>query len=269
MSMVSVYFDDSGTHQQSAVAVAACFVSDHRRWGLFSADWNSVLTKEGIRETGFHMADFVARQPPFDWDDTRRDLALKRLIGIIRDHALVGMTTAVSKRDYDQLITGRLREKLGNNHYTFAVQSCMSHINEWRHTLHDSQPYSYVFDQMGKGKNEINRFFEDMVGNNLTIHFGIEESGWSFQDRRQELPLQAADMLAWESYKYIRDQQPENARRSFQSILHGVQVYTRLFDGESLASFAEDVSRKYEAAGWAGPLGGFFPDRTRPTCPIS
>lgn len=134
MAMMTVYFDDSGTHTQSDIAIAACSVSDVMRWEFFESEWNAVLDETGIREPGFHMAEFVARQSPFDrWNDEKRDRVLKALIGVInRRHVLAGMVTAVVKKDYDTLVVGKLREKLGHYHYTFAVQSCLALVEEWR-----------------------------------------------------------------------------------------------------------------------------------------
>jgi hypothetical protein len=262
MAMVTVYFDDSGTHAQSEVAVASCFISDIRRWKGFESAWGALLDREKIRDEGFHMTDFVARGKPFiGWDEERRDSLICDLISEITkpDAVLIGMTAAVIKKDYDRFVTGRLREKLSDSHYTFAVQNCLALIERWRLEMRDTQPYEYVFDMMGKGKNKINDLFDSILENKLSMHFGVELRGWSFQDRKSILPLQASDILAWESGKYIREAQPEVARRSLQAMFKGVEIRTSLFDATRLPAFAAEVTAKYEAVGWDGPLGGFLP----------
>jgi hypothetical protein len=261
MAMVTVYFDDSGTHQQSDIAVASCFISDVRRWKQFDTEWQTVLQEEGIADSGFHMADFVAQKPPFDgWGKTKRDRTVKGLVAVINKCAIIGTTTALTKSDYDRFVTGKLRDKLGHNHYTFAVQSCMAHIEEWRIGMLDTQPYEYVFDLMGKGKHEILDLFDSLIEHKLAVRFGIEPRGYSFQDRRSLLPLQASDILAWESNKYIREYQTtaRTPRGSFLSLVDSIPIKARLFGSGSLYEFAKDVTRKYEAINWEGPLGGFF-----------
>ena len=91
MALFTVYFYDSGTHKESDIAVAACFISDVRRWTEFEADWNSALRDAEIDKYGFHMADFVAHQPPYKWDDpNKHDEVIKTLIGIINTYAQGG-----------------------------------------------------------------------------------------------------------------------------------------------------------------------------------
>jgi hypothetical protein len=62
MSLFTAYFDDSGTHAQASVAVAACFISTLDKWNVLGKLWSEVNKKEqfGI----FHMADFVAKLGP-------------------------------------------------------------------------------------------------------------------------------------------------------------------------------------------------------------
>lgn len=260
MASVAAYFDDSGTHLQSDVAVAACLISDVRRWELFETEWKSILSEAGILECGFHMADFVARKPPFDaWEESKRDDVIKELVAAIGSRALDGMVTAVIKSDYDRLVTGKLREKLGRHHYTFAIQSCLAFIEQWR-LLNSQESIDFIFDQMGKGKNEINDLFDDLIEHKLAVQFGIEPRGWSFRNRKFVVQLQGSDILAWEANKYIRENQftGKPPRKSFVSLIDQVDVKTRFFDNSSLPDFASDVTSRYEAINWAGPLGGFF-----------
>jgi hypothetical protein len=260
MALIKAYFDDSGTDLKSAVAVAACYISDVRRWDLFEAEWKSVLSDAGISECGFHMADFVARKPPFDaWEEAKRDYVLKSLVSAIGLHALDGMVTAVIKSDYDRFVTGKLREKLGEYHYTFAVQSCLDFVEKWR-GLNSKEPIQFIFDQMGKGRGEINDLFGSLIEHKIAERFGVEPCGWSFQNRRFVVQLQAPDILAWEANKYMKENQftDKEARKSFESLMKQVQTETRFFDSTTLPDFVADATAKYEATNWGGPLGGFF-----------
>jgi hypothetical protein len=265
MALMTAYFDDSGTHLESTIAVAACVVSDVRRWKQFEWAWLVVLEDAGISNVGFHMADFVAHKPPFDdWSANKRDQVIKALIEIINKYVLGGMVTAVYKQDYDRFVSGRLREKLGTSHYTFAVQSCLAHIEAWMIDTSVAQPMQYVFDWMekGNGKHEIIDLFDDIAASNVAVNFGIEPKGYAFQHRKHIVPLQSADILAWEAYRYMRDHHftGKAARQSFQSMVDGVGLRTRFFDAGSLPKLVSDVTAKYEALDWKGPLGGFLPE---------
>lgn len=261
MAMITVYFDDSGTHRESDIAVAACFVSDVRRWGLYKTSWRQLLDEFGISECGFHMADFVAHVPPFNsWSEKKREKLITALIATINKNALGGMATAVIKNDYDRFVTGKLRDKLGRHHFTFAVQGCLSQLEEWRRGFAMTQPMEYVFDATSKGKHEITDLFDDIAARNIATCFGIEPHGYAFQNRRTLVQLQSADILAWEANKYMKDCQftGTDARRSFQSLVSNVEIRARFFDESTLPEFVAAVAAKYEAVNWNGPLGGFL-----------
>ena len=172
------------------------------------------------------------------------------------------MVTAVSKSDYDQAIRGKLREKLGAHHYTFAIQSCLAQIEEWlRESTFSGQAIGYVFDWMGKGKNEINDLFDDLIANKLAVAFGIQSNGWTFGNRRSIVQLQASDILAWEGNKFARDHhfQKLSPRASFTSMARTVGIRHRFFYGDNLREFARDMESRYEKCGWNAPSRGFFP----------
>jgi nitrogen regulatory protein PII-like uncharacterized protein len=263
--MMTAYFDDSGTHRESEIAVAACFVSDVRSWANFESEWVSVLDEAGIRHCGFHMAEFVAHKPPFDqWNKEQYQEIIESLINVINKNVHAGLATAVVKADYDSFVIGKLREKLGTNHYTFAVQSCLAYIEEWRNRTGLRQLIRYVFDfEHGKAKHEIANLFNDIIARKLAFNFGIEPEGFSFERREQIIPLQAADILAWEAYRYMRDHQftGKDPRQSFRRIIDGVcgGICARYFDKSSLPKLVADTTEKYEAFNWDGPLGGFVP----------
>src|SRR5215472_4407560 len=105
MSSFTAYFDDSGTHAQANVAVAACFISTVDKWNTLERLWNELNAKENFGI--FHMADFVARTKQFkDWDDAKRDRVIRELIKIIKTNVYVSVMGAVIKADYDSEVTG-------------------------------------------------------------------------------------------------------------------------------------------------------------------
>jgi len=266
MAMITVYFDDSGTHAESEIAVAACLVSNVERWGErgFAKEWAEILDCAGIRNEGFHMAEFEARRKPYDtWDEDKRGKVFTSLTDVIKKYAMCGMATAVIKQDYDRLVTGQLRQKLGNYHYTFAVESCLAYFEQWRAELRLSGAMQFNFDWMSQksGKHEIVDLFDSIASGSAAVVFGIEPNGYAFLKRRTTLQLQAADILAWEANKYMRGFQftGKEPRESFKSIVDEIGVRARFFDAEALAGLLEDMTAKYERIGWDdSPRGGFF-----------
>jgi hypothetical protein len=78
---------------------------------------------------------------------------------------------------------------------------------------------------MSKGKGEIDRVFEHHLsgGDEAAMEVGITRRGWSFQNSRVILPLQAADILAWETLWHMQNvvlrEPKKQIRRSYNALL--------------------------------------------------
>jgi hypothetical protein len=241
--MFTLYCDDSGTHSQSEIAVAACYIAPVSQWDKFTDEWNRA---NDIEHFGvFHMADFVAKQEQFakpEWaDKQKRDRAIKRLINIIQTRAQFAISCAVEKAAYDETAAENSDHafwRAHKNHYTFAIRHCISYVEKWRRKYKYRDPIQYVFDRLSKGKGEINRQMELAAsGKEAALRvYGIQKDGWSFQDKSVVIQLQAADIWAWENYKYTIDsflpakEYREPARQSFralQRVPHVIRLHNR------------------------------------------
>jgi hypothetical protein len=211
MAMFTLYCDDSGTHPKSDVAVAGCYVATIDQWTHFKRNWEELNERENFGV--FHMADFVAKQAQFaapDWQDQKkRDRTVKALISTIKTRSKIGFSAVVLKSAYDELIVGdpMLRERFGDNHYAFAIRLCTALVDKWRQKYGYKEPVEYVFDRVSQGKGDINAMFETLVsGKQDALHrYGVYEDCWSFQDKAKVIQLQAADIWAYENYRYMID----------------------------------------------------------------
>jgi hypothetical protein len=250
--MFTLYCDDSGTHAQSDIAVAACYISTTEQWTEFSRNWNEVNARENFDV--FHMADFVARKAQFaapEWSDqAKRDRTLRALINVIKTRVRIGFSAVVVKSAYDDVIVGgKLREKFGDSHYAFAVRLCTALVDSWRKKYRYNAPVEYVFDRLSKGRGDINAIFEKLLlGGEVALRqYGVYESCWSFQDKSQILQLQAADIWAWENYRYMRNCViPTGTRgkpRNSYLALRDSPVQVRYHVRETLEELARQVDR--------------------------
>jgi len=202
-----VYFDDSGTHAESPIAIAACYVSVKRGWDDFVKAWDDVRYTEGFDV--FHMADFAAREKPFDgWDQDKRQRVYRRLAAIINENKRAGFAMAVPRDVYDRLVSPQpewLRNRFGRFHYTFAVRCVMGEIANWRYESAIKLPMEYTFDRQSQGRGEISAMW-DAIGKHesWTATYGMERDGFAFRNKAEFKPLQAADILAWQMNHHMR-----------------------------------------------------------------
>jgi hypothetical protein len=204
-AVFTLYCDDSGTHPKSDVAVAACYVSTPEQWNECTRNWNEANQRENFGV--FHMTEFVARRGQFEapeWHEkVKRDRTIKALINIIKTRARIGFAAVVAKAAYDDVILNSpLRKKLQNNHYAFCIRLCTAMVNRWRDEHHYEESVQYVFDRVSEGRGEIDAMFRILVsgGDDAMGRYGVYKDCWSFEDKAEVKPLQAADIWAWENY---------------------------------------------------------------------
>jgi len=262
MAMMTVYFGEAGADGQSDTAVASCLVSDVMRWEEVEPAWKSVLEEFGIIDCGFDMTDFSAGNRPYsEWSKEKRDRLIPSLMNTMRGgRVFSGIAVAIVKEDYERQVTGRLREKLGQYHYTFAVQTCLRLIEEWRKRSAKSEPIHYVFDDQGMANREIFGLFDDLAKRKTGVSFGIESKGWSFVDRRVVVQLQPAHMLAGEFFEYalgIRSAGVADKDKSFASVLPISDIRTLIWEPFALQEAVKDATAHFDAHGWDSPLLGW------------
>jgi hypothetical protein len=254
--MFSVYFDDSGTHSESDIALAACYIGTLDRWERLVEDWDAARLDEGFETFG--MADILGGKGEFrGWDKEKRKRLIERLIMNIRCRASIGISVSVPKLAYDKAIQGRIRGRFGKFHYTFAVRSCLTQIKGWRERHGVTGPMQYVFDMMSQGKGEIIEALEYHISTGRAALSGLEPEGYSFQSKKGLPPLQAADILAHETYRCSVNEliAPGSLPGHYFGELIKGGMIAKYWSEEMLAGVRDSVSGKYDALGdWPEPL---------------
>jgi hypothetical protein len=246
IGMYETYFDDSGTNAQSDIAIAACYVSTESGWRRFVSEWN--VARQEFCFDVFHMAEFVAprnqgHKPWCDLDNTKKERVFQRLAQIINDNKRIGIAAAVPKAVYDK-VPERIRLHYGREHYMFAIRACLMKISLWREkSLMTSLPMQYIFDweEPGTPKHiEITENFST-VHNALKPLFGLHTGGWGFQRKQFFLPLQSADILAWQMNCYMPKIYPQGETvEAMEKHLHPGFKLLRIDQEMDLAFFNEE-----------------------------
>lgn len=255
-----VYFDDSGTHTASNIAIAAAYVSTVEQWRKFEQDWKSINDREGFGV--FHCSDFYGRFRPFDtkeWKDKEKwDRTLRSCIGIGTIRAKYGSVRAIAKEDYDEVF-GKdeiLLHIVGKFHYTFAVQACLNDIKKFRDGYFPGAKVKYVFDQMSAGKGEIIWLMERMIRDYDGVDgFGMvpfEDGGYTFKNKAEVVQLQAADILAWHGHRHASNKYVFKDSRApspyMQLVFNNLKVETGIYFRDLLTTIADGVrgSERYK-----------------------
>jgi Protein of unknown function (DUF3800) len=202
MCMLAAYFDESGTHAGSPVICMSGYVAGVEQWIDFSRNWQDVLKpyseKYGI--DCFHMTDFEARQPPFDkLGKHERINLIESLIRIINSRIQYGVGVGFLQADFDRAFKGM--EDMVCGAWGLCASICLTVLHSWADLKSYDEPFAYIFEQGARHSGAFKAAYDK---SQIEAKAGKEYRLGSFtlDDRRRALPLQAADILAYEAYKY-------------------------------------------------------------------
>jgi len=194
MAMFAAYFDESGTKDSKAIAVAG-YISTVDQWKRFEGEWRDVLQEANI--PFFHMAKYESRWGHYKpWSDFKRKMILEKLILAIRNRTRMPIGVAVSVADYEKVYGPSPLI----NVYTFCALQCISLVGKWAERSGYQELIAY-FLESGAGYNcELDALTSLISGSDARkreFRFGSLTTA----NKRDVLPLQAADVHAYETYK--------------------------------------------------------------------
>jgi hypothetical protein len=199
MVMLSAYFDDSGTHPTSEIVVLAGAIGTHYQWQYLSDLWAEKLAKPSPGKPPlerFHMAPCQAADGEFaGWSRTATDYLVHELTNIILRCGVWCYGCAVPRKDWDELVTGRLRVAMGDSEGTCA-RACYVAVQKVAAEHVWDNEVAFIFDNRPHRFEENKKIFEVFQSEIF------RKSSLSFESNQKVLPLQAADLIAWQVYQY-------------------------------------------------------------------
>jgi hypothetical protein len=202
MAMLRGYFDDSGTHPTSEIVVMAGLFGYPAQWDYLSELWAKVLASPcpgKLPIPRFHMAACQAGDEEFlGWKRVECDFLVDELISIIRKCGLSGFGGAVPRKAYDEIVSGDLRRATGDPE-TLGIINCFSMFVRYGRHLDEKADLAFIFDDRPQQKRNVDRIWE--VYNRERNENDVAAVSVTFGSSKKILPLQAADLLAWEIYQ--------------------------------------------------------------------
>jgi hypothetical protein len=207
IGMLTAYFDDSGTHGDSDVVVIGGLIGAEKHWSPFEIEWKAKLAnplpgKPPLRR--FHMAPCMARGGDFaGYSEGERDAVIHDFRQIILDADLTGFSYAVSLKDWDTIIGTRSFRGLKDPEF-FCMSNAITQSAKIARDYTTDKQISLIFDDR-PDRREANEHIFSMYHHGHNLNVGREEIvGISFLSSEKIVALQAADMVAWETYDHAK-----------------------------------------------------------------
>ena len=190
MVMLEGYFDESGDFDESpkVFCLSGYFLTADAAQAMDTA-WGEVLDRYGL--PFFHMVDCAHGRPPFAHLTRQQQIDVeKELIGLIKAHTLEGFSIVANGDFFEPT-------QQDPDLYSSCVSGCVLALNQFltQHRLDGGLAYFFETGHKNKGRayNHVAAKIQQM-GASLT-----------FADKTKVRLLQAADLLAWQTTKYVKD----------------------------------------------------------------
>jgi hypothetical protein len=209
--VLKVAMDESGVHDGSPVLTVAAYIGRPRQWQNWTKRWN--VGKRPIKV--FHAVDCQKLVGEFKgWTDTQRDDLVIRCLPVIAETDFPGVVVGIQMHEFEKAMKGRddLRPLFGTP-YTACFQWVVQIIMNFAIGASSRERIGFVHELNDYRQEALESFnWIKRNGNPLGTIIGLQ-----FADKKDYVPLQAADILAYEGNKRLRDPN-RRERRSWTAL---------------------------------------------------
>jgi hypothetical protein len=202
--ILTCYFDESGTHKGSELALMAGFVGDARQWRKFEKRTAKLFRRFGVDI--FHSIDVKRTDKDFEgWSVDRKIEFLDEFQHIINETLERGFASMMSYKDYDYYCgldwTGLRKDSMYGILFRASVSSAVdSAIQVDRWAFGKEPRLNVVLESGHRNADDALRIYNFFEGK-----FGAKGSnalaGLTFANKGDCLPLAAADLFAYSAYR--------------------------------------------------------------------
>ncbi len=153
----------------------------------------------------------------------QRILSEKLLIRNIRKRSVVGFSLAIDQRVFDQVMEG---VPFAHSAYTLLVLLAVLKFRDFLDRSGVDCQATYYFEAGHAKAKEANLFMEGIPRLGFSRYFFY--LGHSFAEKQNQLPLQAADMLAWQHRHFYlrRNEGHAGIRKDFKALVRDHDLFS-------------------------------------------
>jgi hypothetical protein len=203
--VINCFLDDSGKDNNTSerAVVLAGYLGDDRSWHALTDQWLHLLFKHGI--SWVHMREMIPLQGEYGnrgWTPTIRDGILAEFIQAIRQSDLAGFGVAVDA-DAWRALPREIKTSDGGDGsaHDFCFARILRKVKDRIKLVRPRDFISIKFDCDQEFSPTRFRRFSAAKEHDEELRWYLGEI--SFSDPKIYAPLQAADLLAWETRKQL------------------------------------------------------------------
>lgn len=195
--MALAFVDDSGNGGDSPYFVLAGYCASEATWAAFWPDWQSVLDFLP-RLAYFKMSEAETLNGQFaGFTAEERTKRVNQFIDVILAHDLQEASIAVPEKYYRDILDPLFPGKLANPYYMAFIGLVSAFAGLNRHSG-STEPTDFVFDEQTGIESRALKMYHRLKAHSPHRQLGRV----TYRSDRQMLPLQAADLIAWQMRRF-------------------------------------------------------------------
>ena len=249
MLNIRAYCDESYNHR---IYTVSGYMATGEEWTRLQTAWANALEDEQVPFAKnssfrvFHSADFEGGYGVFSTlTREARDKIQRRFAEIINETKLYGFASAIVMEHYNEVVNRiKAARKSFWSPYFLAFQHGIEMAALAIEHLPHHEAIDFIFDRNeqlgGKEGGRAHQLYNSML-RSTTLPFIYRLGNIVFADKARMLPLQAADYLAYENFRFLNEVKYGNKLERWQWQMIKGSVDGRLFDKAELEKFLELV----------------------------
>jgi hypothetical protein len=215
LALWEAYIDESGDEGSDDVFVVSGYLFRSDKAVVMQEKWARALRRVGVPY--FHMVDCAHGSGKHykDLKPEKRDWLARRCIDLIKKNSETGISFVVNPPKWG-FKSGR--EDFDNSYayiMTMLIGHFFTHINR-----NDADPDAAIFIEQGHSTQSLARKHLDFAILPDKVFPSGRLPSFSFVAKEQACLLQAADLLAWQTAKYVKDvvNGKDTIRKDFEAL---------------------------------------------------
>jgi len=207
---MKAFVDDSGSGGDSRWFVLAGYLGTADAWDKFDAPWRAVL--DGPPKIEYFKSSQAERLNRFEqWKGItpdQRDGRINALIEVIGRHATRPINVRLKQQDYDEVIKPWVPPQWESPYYALFLGFIQAAASTEKY-LNSAEQIEFIFDNNEQVHEPSLRLYKQ-VADLPYLRGKIKDV--RYEDEKVFLPLQAADLVAWQIRRRLCVKEPPRAQ---------------------------------------------------------
>lgn len=254
VALFKVYIDEGGTDENSPILTVAGYIARPSQWKLFTRDWTRVLKPTGIKV--YHATDAQALEKQFKgWTGQQVGELCSRLLPIIPRYAR-GASVSIDMREFRAAVGHRPElMRVFSTPYNACFHWFTMSLLDWADRAGSEPKFAFVHEINDMKAQAIEGF--EWVKKHSPFGNGGSLLSLSFADKDEFVPLQAADILAFEVNKRLKDQS-KHPRRAWLAMQADQLVASQYYGKNNMPTLVAELEKISSLYGDLDKLERYF-----------